>query len=455
MTKQSGRRYRVLVVDDDPQIRRLLAEVLQTEGYSCETVWAAREAMRVLRRQSFDLLITDLNLPDRSGLDLLDMISSRHPGLPVIVITGYASIESTKQAIRRGALDYIPKPFSGRAVVSAIERALQSPGGPRGGRGDIIYRSETMEEIMSMVRRVSRSDSTVLVTGESGTGKELVARALHRMSRRQSQQFVSVNSGALPENLLESELFGHRKGAFTGAVSTTLGRFQVADGGTLFLDEVGNMSPGMQVKLLRALQEGEVSPVGSTETQKVDVRLIAATNMNLEVAVREGAFREDLFYRLNVIEINLPPLRHRREDIMVLAEHFLGIYSSRRSNGRKLDISGEAAASLLAYSWPGNVRELENTIERACVLARGSPIQISDLPGRVVSGVEGLEETRMPEGGVNLPMVMENLERYYIVNALRRHGGVKARAARWLGLKRTTFLAKMKKLGIPEETGKR
>jgi DNA-binding NtrC family response regulator len=455
MAKHSKRRYRVLVVDDDPQVRRLLAEVLQTGGYSCETVWAAREAIRVLRHQRFDLVITDLNLPDSSGLDLLDLIATKHPGLPVIVITGYASIESTKQAIRRGALDYIPKPFSGQAVINAIEKALQSPGGPRGGKCDIVYRSGTMEEVMSMVQRVSQSDSTVLITGESGTGKELVARAVHRMSRRQSQQFVSVNSGALPENLLESELFGHKKGAFTGAVSTTLGRFQVADGGTLFLDEVGNMSPGMQVKLLRVLQEGEVSPVGSTEVQKVDVRLIAATNMNLDAAVSEGDFREDLFYRLNVIEINLPPLRHRREDIMVLAEHFLEMYSSKRRDGRKLDISGEAAASLLAYSWPGNVRELENTIERACVLARGRSIQVSDLPGRVVSGVSELSSAEIASEGLNLPMVIENLERYYIVNALRRHDGVKARAARSLGLKRTTFLAKMKKLGIPEETGKR
>ncbi len=441
-------------MDDDPQIRRLLAEVLQTEGYSCETVWAAKEAIRVLRHQSFDLLITDLNLPDRSGLELLDMVSSSHPGLPVIVITGYASIESTKQAMRRGALDYIPKPFSGQAVVNAIEKALHSPGAPKGGKWDIIYRSGTMEEVMSMVKRVSQSDSTVLVTGESGTGKELVARAIHRMSRRRSQQFVSVNSGALPENLLESELFGHKKGAFTGAVATILGRFQVADGGTLFLDEVGNMSPGMQVKLLRALQEGEVSPVGGTEVQRVDVRLIAATNMNLEAAVGKGYFREDLFYRLNVIEINLPPLRHRREDIMVLAQHFLEIYGSKNHEGRRMDISGEASASLLAYSWPGNVRELENTIERACVLARGSSIRVDDLPERVVSEMEDLDETRRPEGGVNLPMVMQNLERYYIVDALRRHGGVKARAARSLGLKRTTFLAKMKKLGIPDSTGK-
>jgi DNA-binding NtrC family response regulator len=454
MAKGSKRRYRVLVVDDDPQVRRLLAEVLQTEGYSCETVWAAREAIRVLRRQSFDLLITDLNLPDRSGLDLLDIVSRKYPGLPSIVITGYASIESTKQAIRRGALDYLPKPFSGQAVINAIEKALHSPGATRGGKWDIVYRSQAMEEVMSLVERVSRSDSTVLVTGESGTGKELVARAVHRLSSRQGQQFVSVNSGALPDSLLESELFGHKKGAFTGAVATTLGRFQVADGGTLFLDEVGNMSPSMQVKLLRVLQEGEVSPVGSTEVQKVDVRLIAATNMSLDAAVERGEFREDLFYRLNVIEINLPPLRHRREDIMVLAEHFLERYADRRKNGRRLGIDGEAASALLAYSWPGNVRELENTIERACVLARGESVTVGDLPGRVVSGVEGLEPVGLPDGGVNLPMVIENLERYYIVNALRRHGGVKARAARSLGLKRTTFLAKMNKLGIPDDTGK-
>ena len=454
MAKQGKRRYRVLVVDDDPQIRRLLAEVLQTEGYSCETVWAAREAIRVLRRQSFDLVITDLNLPDRSGLDLLDILARQYPGLPSIVITGYASIDSTKQAIRKGALDYIPKPFSGQAVINAIEKALSSPAVPRGGQRDIIYHSETMAEVMSMVERVSRSNSTILITGESGTGKELIARAVHRMSVRQGQQFVSVNSGALPDSLLESELFGHKKGAFTGAIATTLGRFQVADGGTLFLDEVGNMSPSMQVKLLRVLQEGEVSPVGSTDIQRVDVRLIAATHMDLEDAVRRGEFREDLFYRLNVIEIELPPLRNRREDILVLAEHFLERFCARRKDGAQLGIGGEAASALLAYSWPGNVRELENTIERACVLAQGDTVCVGDLPGRVVAGTEGLESPELPEGGVNLPMVIENLERYYIVNALRGNGGVKARAARSLGLKRTTFLAKMKKLGIPEDTGK-
>jgi DNA-binding NtrC family response regulator len=456
MGSSDGRRYRIMLVDDDREVLDVLTETLESESYVCRAAPTARQALRILTQEAFDLLITDVRLPDLSGLELLQTLRKNQPGLPTIVITGYASIEDTKKAMRLGAVDYLPKPFGAQTVLSAVERALDLSRPSTMGRygDDIVYRSEAMERVMDLVQRVSNTSSTVLLIGESGTGKELLARAIHSLSRRSSQQFVSVNSGALPENLLESELFGHKRGAFTGAVTTTLGRFHVADAGTLFLDEIGNMSGAMQVKLLRVLQEGEFSPVGSNEVVKVDVRLIAATNMNLEKAVSEGSFREDLYYRLNVIDINVPPLRYRREDIIPLAEHFLGRFSAG-SGSAGMTLAPDAVSELMSYEWPGNVRELQNTIERAAVLADGNVIDRSSLPARVLSGIPAMP--RSPGEGmmVDLPKAIEGLERYYILEALQGSKGSKAEAARRLGLKRTTLLAKMKRLGVPPDTGKK
>ncbi|MBD3369287.1 response regulator [Candidatus Fermentibacteria bacterium] len=456
MGSSNARRYRIMLVDDDHDVLDVLTETLESEGYVCRTALTARQALKMLNKENFDLLITDVRLPDLSGLELLETLRKNQPGLPTIVITGYASIESTKKAMRLGAVDYLPKPFGAQTVLSAVGRALDPSRPSTMGRygEDIIYRSEAMERVMDLVQRVSNTSSTVLLIGESGTGKELLARGIHALSRRSGQQFVSVNSGALPENLLESELFGHKKGAFTGAVTTTLGRFHVADAGTLFLDEIGNMSPAMQVKLLRVLQEGEFSPVGSNEVVKVDVRLIAATNMNLEKIVSEGSFREDLYYRLNVIDINVPPLRYRREDIIPLAEHYLRRFSSGTESGI-MSLAPDAVSALMSYDWPGNVRELQNTIERAAVLADGDVIYSNNLPSRMLSKTSDSTLPQTEDLVVDLPKAIEALERYYIHQALQSSQGSKAAAARKLGLKRTTLLAKMKRLGVPNDTGKK
>ncbi|NLP04969.1 sigma-54-dependent Fis family transcriptional regulator [Candidatus Fermentibacteria bacterium] len=452
MPKKQSRAHRILVVDDEPGVRSSLAEMLVALGYSAETVGTGRDALRVLRQSVFDVMITDVMLPDMSGLDLLTLVRDKYRWLPVIVITGFASVDSTVTAMRRGAVDYIPKPFTSDSVASAIQQAL-AVGAVREKPGDrqqavITFRSAAMGDVMDLVRRVSRTDSTVLITGESGTGKELVARSIHDLSRRVAQPFISVNSGALPEGLLESELFGHVRGAFTGAVAANLGRFRLADGGSLFLDEVGNMSPSMQVKLLRVLQEKEITPVGGSDVIRVDVRLIAATNLNLEDAVRAGSFREDLFYRLNVIEIHLPPLRQRREDIIPLAEHFLSRIAAR-TGSESLKLGADAVALLMGHSWPGNVRELENAIEHASVMASGSVLRAEDFPVRLGGSTDIPPDLGGREGeAVDLQDLLERIERYYIISALKRAGGVRSRAAALLGMKRTTLLARMKSLGL-------
>jgi DNA-binding NtrC family response regulator len=448
--------YRILVVDDEPEILEILSETLLSNGLICDTASNGKDALDRLRTGRYDLLITDVRLPDITGLDILKHVTAKYPLMPVILITGYASIENTKQALRLGAVDYIPKPFSTRVVLSAVEKSLKaSIYQVSGGKSyQILYRSSVMEGIIDLVGKVGKTDSTVLITGESGTGKELVARALHQMSYRSAQQFVGVNSGGIPEGLLESELFGHKKGSYTGAISTTLGRFQMADGGTLFLDEVGNMSPAMQVKLLRVLQDGEFTSVGGTEPQQVNVRLVTATNRNLARAVETGDFREDLYYRLNVIDIHLPPLRERREDILLLAEHCLERFSGRHQS-EVYSLSSEASAILLAYNWPGNVRELENTIERATVLCNGYEITPEDFSSRITGSASMPSEGNDASGQIDLPLLVENMVRHHITEALEKSGGVRTRTAAMLGLKRTTLLAKIKKLEIPDGTGKR
>jgi len=455
MPVRAGSTHRILVVDDEEAVRTTLSEMLQAGGYACTAVPGGRDALRSLRSGGFDIVITDVRLPDMSGLDLLSIVREKYPSIPVIVITGFASVESTIGAMRRGAVDYIPKPFTRDTVMAAVELALQS-GVSRGRRrsgtlSEIVYRSEGMARVVDLVRKVGRTDSTILITGESGTGKELVARAIHRMSDRADQPFVTVNSGALPEGLLESELFGHVRGAFTGAVSSFPGRFRLADGGSLFLDEIGNMSPAMQVKMLRVLQEREFTPVGGSESVHVDVRLIAATNRHLPEAVKAGDFREDLYYRIDVIDIHIPPLRERREDIIPLAEHFLARLAERRST-EPMTLSTDARVALMAYDWPGNVRELENVMERAAVLTDAPLISASQLPGPAQG--QAMTGTDLPaaefEAGFDLDSVIGGVEKFYILAALAKAGGNRSRAAALLGIKRTTLLARIKSLGLEQ-----
>lgn len=449
MNEEPSNRYRVLVVDDEHQVLDLVTEVLRASGYQSASAVNARQALASLRREQFHLLITDVRLPDSSGIDLLRIVRDKYPNLPAIVITGYASIDGTKEALNLGAVDYIPKPFTPQQLLGAIERAMASSAGSAGstaGKG-LVSLSLKMRGVLELVRQVADTGSTVLITGESGTGKELVARLLHRQSRRAAMPFVSVNSGGIPEGLLESELFGHIKGSYTGAYSTTIGRFQAAEGGTLFLDEVGNMSTAMQVKLLRTLQEREVTPVGANTSVSIDVRLVAATNSDLEAEVRAGRFREDLYFRMNVIDIHIPPLRERREDIIPLAEHFLAAHSALRDTG--FFLSPQSAALLTAYAWPGNVRELENAMERASVLSRGEVLP-SHLPARITAGYPG--GLPLPRENAGLDEIVGAVERIYIRNALKSCAGVRSRAARMLGIKRTTLLARMRKLGIDHES---
>jgi DNA-binding NtrC family response regulator len=457
MSKDNTKKNRILVIDDEELFTTLLKDTLQLSGYLCDTAFTGKEGLRKLRRNTgYDLLITDIRLPDISGLEILEIVGKKYPFMPVIVITGFASIENTKTALRMGAVDYIPKPFTTGTVLASVSKAIYSSIGRTKDKRSykIVYRSSLMEQVMELVTKVAKTDSTILVTGESGTGKELIARAIHSNSFRSTQPFVSVNSGALPEGLLESELFGHLKGAFTGATATTHGRFHVADGGTLFLDEVGNMCPAMQVKLLRVLQEGEFSPVGSSEIFTTDVRLITATNMNLEEAMSRNKFREDLYYRINVIEVHVPPLRQRIEDILPLAEHFL----SRLMGSEKRDssiLSSSSASILLSYNWPGNVRELENTMERAWVLCENNVIRPEDLPGRMLPCHGNPPDMHSSRDRIKLDSLLENIEKHYIISTLKQSKGNRTHAARFLGLKRTTLLARISSLGIANDTGRK
>ena len=456
MNSNNTKNNRILVIDDEVHITSLLKETLELSGYICDTAECGKEGLRKLRESNgYDLLITDIRLPDISGLEILELAGKKYPFLPVIVITGFATIESTKTALRMGAMDYIPKPFTTGTVLSAVNSAIHASFTRVRGRRfrKMVYRSHIMEQVMELVSKIAKTDSTILVTGESGTGKELIARAIHSNSLRSTQPFISVNSGALPEGLLESELFGHVKGAFTGATSTNHGRFRVADGGTLFLDEVGNMSPAMQVKLLRVLQDGEFSPVGSSDIFTTDVRVITATNINLEDAMSKNEFREDLYYRLNVIEVHVPPLRHRTDDILPLAEHFL---SKQMGSGKRdsCALSSNSASILLSYRWPGNVRELENAMERAWVLCENSVILPKDLPGRMIPSADKPPEMHPSGDGIQLDSLLDNIEKHYIINALKRSKGNKTHAAGLLGLKRTTLLARIKSLGIVKDTGR-
>jgi len=437
---------RLLVVDDQKSICEMLEIVLRKEGYRVETVSGLEMARKRLQSGIYDVVVTDIRLPDGSGLDVLQQVRDTYPDTPVILITAYADVQSAVRAVKLGAFDYISKDAHlvddlrltlARAVERralrqenrALKRELQK------GLESLLGNSPRMKAVKKMVADVAATNSTILITGESGTGKELVARAVHAASGRHDRPFVSINCGAFPETLLESELFGYVKGAFTGAAANRKGLFEYADTGTLFLDEIAEMSLAMQVRLLRVLQERLVRPVGATEEVPVDVRLIAATNKDLQQRVRDGLFREDLYYRISVIPVELPPLRERCEDIPLLALHFLSKFATAM-NRPVHKISDEAVKCLERYDWPGNVRELENAIERAVALEKHEEISAGTLPEHVA---RFLPRVSIPEGGVNLEQHVGEIERRYIQTALQQAGGVRTRAAGLLGMSYRSF----------------
>ena len=445
---------KILIVDDEEGLRKVLARGLAKEGYLTEAVGSGAEALSRIAAESFDLVITDMQMPGMNGLELLAEIKAFDPALPVLVITAYGTVESAVQALRLGAYDYITKPFESDELKLTIAQALERERllaenrylheelRERWQASGIIGDSQAMARVFDTVRSVADSTANVLVTGESGTGKELIARSIHLQSPRKDQPFIVLNCAALSEGVLESELFGHEKGAFTGALATKKGRFELAHQGTLFIDEVGEMSLAAQVKLLRVIQEHEFERVGGTRTIHSDVRLVAATNKNLAEEVRQGRFREDLYYRLNVVNIELPTLRDRREDIEPLARHFLAKYA--RETGRPVRaIAPRALGCLLTYDWPGNVRELQNALERAVVLCKGDTVTPRDLPQGIAGPAQICLE--LPESGGSLTEILEDLERQLILQTLARERGSQTRAAEVLGIKRTTLRYKMEK----------
>jgi len=444
---------RILVVDDEERMASVVAMALGRAGWECETCRDGQEALRAIDARGADVVVTDWKMAGMDGMELLKRLRAKRPELPVILITAFASVPSAVAAMREGAFDYVTKPFDNddlRAVVArALEltrlerenRYLRQEIGTRYGPDAMIAASPQSLALLDLLRRVAPTRSTVLIQGESGTGKELVARMLHYWSDRVGKPFVAVNCKAFGEGVLESELFGHEKGAFTGATASRAGCFQRASGGTLFLDEIGEVSADFQAKLLRVLQDGEVLPVGASKPIAVEVRVVAATNRVLREEVAAGRFREDLFFRLNVIPVHLLPLRERREDVLPLARHFLARHAAEA--GRQLAFSAETEQALAAHAWPGNVRELENAVERGVVLARGSEVTPEDL---LLS--EGTGNTRPAAADASLQSALDDATAARIRAALEAAGGARAEAARALGIDRTTLYRLMKRLGI-------
>jgi DNA-binding NtrC family response regulator len=443
----------ILVVDDEASARSTLALLLRKRNHRVTEADGVGSAIKALAESAFEVIVTDLRMPDGDGLDVLRASRLHCPDADVILLTAYAGWESAKEAIQLGAVDYFEKGREPDELLHRIDRALGEKTLRRENASlraqvrdryrlpGLLATSPPMAQVVELVQRVAPTSATVLIQGESGTGKEVIAKALHHASPRARKPFVAINCGALPEPLLESELFGHVRGAFTGASGSKQGLFEAADGGTLLLDEIGEMPPSLQVKLLRALQSGEIRPVGSTQTITVDVRVVAATNRDLEQLIREGRFREDLFYRLNVIPLALPPLRGRREDIPLLAEHFLGRAAERL--GRRLTLTPAAVERLLRYPWPGNVRELENAIERTAILTRTDDIQAGDLPAHVTGAVP-----LGPAPVLEREQTLAEAERAHIIQMLERCGGNHSRTADALGIGRTTLWRKLKEYGL-------
>jgi len=449
----------LLLADDDRPQREMLAGALEQDGYAVLQAADGAEALARLRREPVDLLLSDLRMPGLDGLELLDAARRLNPLLPVVVLTAFGTVETAVEAMRRGAFTFLVKPVDLLALRAQLERALElrrlreEVRELRGKLGEsglegVVARSPEMREVLGLVARVAPSRASVLVLGESGTGKEVVARAIHAASPRRDGPFVAVNIAAIPETLVESELFGHEKGAFTGAVAARAGRFERADGGTLFIDEIGDMPPRSQVKLLRVLQEGRFERVGGAATLHPDVRVVAATHRDLDAAIADGSFREDLFYRLNVVRLTLPPLRERRADIPPLAELFLARCAAL--NGKAVEGFEPAALDrLVRHSWPGNVRELENAVESAVVLCRANLVGERDLPDRVRGVARGERGEAFPgdDPALPLPERLERFERHFVFKALEEAGGNKTEAARRLGLSDKNIRDRLKRWG--------
>ncbi|MFL6195877.1 MAG: sigma-54-dependent transcriptional regulator [Thermoanaerobaculia bacterium] len=456
----------ILIIDDEDVLQDILTVLIRKEGHTPITAMTGEEGLAVLGREEVDLVLLDLMLPGMHGMDVLREIRRIDPDLVVVVITAFSSIESAIEAMREGAFHYIPKPFKNEEVLLTLRkgleqrrltsenRSLKAQLRQRFAFDNIIGKSKPMQQVYELIQLAAPSKSNILVLGESGTGKELVAKAIHHHSRRADGAFVTVNSGSMPADLLESNLFGHMRGAFTGAVNSKKGLFELADGGSIFFDEIGNIPLDTQSKLLRVIQEREFMRLGGLETIRVDVRIIAATNADLESSVQQGTFREDLFYRLNVITVNLPPLRRRTEDIPLLAQHFLGYYA--RENEKAIrEITPRAMELLLDYHWPGNVRELENAIERAVVLSTGERLTEELLPGWVRQrndGAAGPPPPSLPANGISFKDAVSQYERQIIIRALQSCNGVQKRAAELLQVKPTTLHEMMKRLNISSES---
>src|ERR1700757_3980271 len=455
----------ILVVDDEEDLRKAIVDILTLDGFDVDQAGSAEEAGEKLSQTAYDVLITDHNLPGKTGVELLEESLVRYPEIIGVVITGYGTIETAVNAIKKGAYNYLTKPFKLVELPIMVRKGLKKRHlrfenqylrkqlDEKYGFDNIIGSGRAMMKIFELVETVAGLTSAVLIQGETGTGKELIAKAIHFNSPRKDQKLVSINCGAIPENLLESELFGHVKGAFTGAVQTRIGRFEQANGGTIFLDEIGNMPVSLQVKLLRVLQEREFERVGGNSTVKIDVRIIAATSSNLAQMVKDGTFREDLYYRLNVIPVNLPPLRERREDIPLLVQRFIEHFCELHKLDLKT-ISPQVMKALMAYDWPGNVRQLENLVERMVALTGTRPaILPPDLPAEIQNrdSLNFVPLIEIPEEGINFQNVVTDMERELILQSLRKTNGNKKLAAKLLNLKRTTLIEKIKRIGLGEQ----
>jgi len=445
---------RILIVDDEEHMCWALSRAMQQEGYQAVTATSGQEGLALLNRNEASLVILDLKLQDMDGLEVLKQIKAHFPKLPVIMITAHGTIQTAIEAMKMGAADYITKPFDLDELMIVVKKNLQITklltevsflrSELTKEHEIMVGESKPFREVRQLIERVAPTEATVLITGESGTGKEVAAVAIHQLSNRREGPFVVVNCAALPEQLLESELFGYERGAFTGAATRKPGRFELADKGTIFLDEIGEMSPAMQAKLLRVLQNQTFERVGGTKTLRVDTRIIAATNRDLSKLVKSGGFREDLYYRLNVIQIHLPPLRERKEDIPLLVEHFINKFRSLYPTGG--EITDEALELLCRYDWPGNIRELQNVIERALILSQGDPITPAHLPKELLQSGSGRAKLKIeiPDEGISL----EEVEKELIREALKKAGGNQTKAAALLGITRATLLYRMQKYNL-------